>query len=240
MPLQLQYNTYFLSVAKQEHATTMILVRARFKSQMADITYDPASDGGVDVLELLVASMFDQLSEPVLIDFAGRRISALEDLEDVKVVELIPESLQSSVEDVLGHRETAGWDHHEHLLNATKEIDTKGALMRGTTVVNIWVLDKVDLSLHRYCTSTVFAPSAPAAATDTSADNTCILQPVHRIIDTTLLLCTRCAQMVSQDIMQKGSEKLIKFNCSGKQVLDIGLGKFQNTVLSISNGFSLL
>ena len=227
----------------------MILVRARHKSQMADITYDPVSDGGVDVLELLVASMFENLTEPLLIDFAGRRICAPEDLDDIKVVELIPERLQGSVEEILEQKDNTEWGQHDHLLNPTNEKDLKGELIRGTTVVNVWVLDKEDTALHRYCTSTIFPPTDQGTSADRttanpnpgpSGDVSCILQPVHRIMDTTFALCTRCAQMVAPDLMQKGSERLLKFSCSGKQVLEIGLGKLIRSLTFIASKISIL
>ena len=223
----------------------MILVRARYKSKMADIVYDPVSDGGVEVLELLVSSMFDQLSEPLLVDFAGRRITTSEDIEDIKVVELIPESLQGSLEEVLEHGDDTEWGQHHDLLSSTNALSTTGdgtkgggELVRATTVVNVWAVDRVDLQFHRFCTSTIFNAPAPVpvktADTDTNKgtvvsatidpSDSCILQPVHRITDTTFLLCTRCAQMVSSDLMQKGGDRLVKFACSGQQVLEIGLG----------------
>ena len=221
----------------------MILVRARYKSQMADITYDPISDGGVDVLELLVASMFENLAEPVLIDFAGRRINAPEDIDDIKVIELIPESLQGSVEEILEQEKdstitsssSSDWGQHDHLLKDCKQ---GSELIRGTTVVNIWVLDKEELALHKYCTSTMFSSISNHSDSDTNTtmvtkpimplndDTSSTLQPVYRIVDTNFLLCTRCAQMVTPDLMQKGSDRLIKYSCHGKQVLDIGLGKY--------------
>ena len=237
----------------------MILVRARYKSKMADIVYDPVSDGGVEVLELLVSSMFDQLSEPLLVDFAGRRITTSEDIEDIKVVELIPESLQGSLEEVLEHGDDAEWGQHHDLLSSTNALSTTGdgtkgggELVRATTVVNVWAVDRVDLQFHRFCTSTIFNAPAPVpvktADTDTNkgtvvsatidSSDSCILQPVHRITDTTFLLCTRCAQMVSSDLMQRGGDRLVKFACSGQQVLEIGLGWYFSSSVYSPNYFS--
>ena len=63
----------------------MVLVRAHYEDQLVEVSYDP-NDGGVDVLELQISSMFEDLcGELILLDFAGRRISSNEEMDDVEV-----------------------------------------------------------------------------------------------------------------------------------------------------------
>ena len=49
------------------------------------------------------------------------------------------------------------------------------------------------------------------------------MQPIHRIIDTPFLLCSRCARTVSPELLQMGGTRLVKFQCDGSKVLEMGL-----------------
>lgn len=185
----------------------MMIIRARYKSKMADVGYDPSD--GLEILHMQIQSCFEDLCNPLLLDFAGRRIISSEDIEDIKVVELIPEALCYAIEDNLSPSGSNDWEQH---IDPGITPSGSGELIRATSIVNVWVLDEDSISSYKFCTNQVFL-------------DPCI-QPYCRIVDTTLQLCRRCSNMVSPDlrIQGDGENRLGYFKCDGKTVLEIGLG----------------
>ena len=74
-----------------------MIVRARFKDKMADIVYD--QNDGIECLGFQIAYVFETVGTPLLVDFVGRQILTCDDIEDIKVFELI-QSLRTSIVNV--------------------------------------------------------------------------------------------------------------------------------------------
>lgn len=158
----------------------MLQARIRYKETNAEILYDPQN--GFDVLGYQIASLFEDIEDPILIDFAGRQIKCDNDINDIA---------QAS----------------DFGSNSDLSIEADNI----TAVVNIWVLDESVLHVDKVCTSNIFGSEK-------------IIQPYHRIIDTTLQLCGRCIDMISSDLIVNHTDHLGYFCCDRNQVLEIGLG----------------
>ena len=176
----------------------MIKVICNCKDFTCEVLYDPSED--IETLKFQILSMSDDMEDPLIIDFTGRVILTLEDLEDIK---LLDEPQKSSDNIFRG-------SSNNLISSRSSNVNISESSLGCDTTVYVWVIDKKDINHDNICTYDI----------SSSID---LIQPSYRIIDTDFRICMNCSKMLSFDLIEKNTSALSLFTCSRPELEKIGL-----------------
>ena len=182
----------------------MFTIVAARGSQFVDFEFDRAEDD-FEVLHFQILSLFDELDEDfTLIDFAGRELNTLQDLDELHVTTSI-------------HTAAAATPCVHMSVMSTEGANDDADNIR----LYVWVVD----IFNSY--NELFTTTCSSITFSNGKDENDIIQPRSRIIDTPFDLCLCCKRHISPGLLQESSNNtmisLQPFRCKGKEAFEFGL-----------------
>jgi len=197
-----------------------ILVKGYYYNNSFEIVYD-TTDGFEVLMEQCksACSLFHDLEcDLIMLDAFGRVINNEEEVDDIRRVLLREVSSNLSLDGLVGPSNNTSTDSTSNDDDETWEQfsnhSESSGLMRATTVLNVWFIEANFLSNFSCCYDNLF--------TELCNENM-LLWSKYRIIDTDMILCGFCKNLMDSSLIVSHNENFTTTSCNGTKILDIGL-----------------
>ena len=192
-----------------------VITRVRREGTADEITYEEADGFEVFTYQIVSLGLDDS---PLLLDFAGRVVQNNDDMEDIKVTVVkhpvhIQEESSSLAQSAPAESSTSDQRH----------LSSIPAVCTHTVAADLWCIDNSLANVGEYC-SRMFLQVDQRTNTQPNTNNECdVLQPVYRIVDTNIHLCSRCQLFFDPSLIVADRTVLHAFTCESDKAMEMGL-----------------
>ena len=169
-----------------------VITRVRREGTAEEITFEEENGFEVFTYQIMSLNPNDNEDPPLLLDFAGRVVQDNDDFEDIKVTVDKPVEMKS---DDQIQEEVGSLPPVPVVPSSSSDQRQLNSISASTYTIaaDLWCIDNSIANVGDYCTRMFLqADQRTNTQPDTKNEGDDVLQPVYRIVDTSIHLCGRC------------------------------------------------